>query len=111
MTTIPKSALEAAVLDRFHKLYQAQGFPPAESIGVLRRQNTGGGRYVDLECDTPVRLDDGYVDLGGSFIEMKGVPNGMMAVVLVKNGRVNTLEFTVYGGDFWSGEESAWRLA
>jgi hypothetical protein len=110
MTTIEKTGLETAVLDRFHQLYEAQGFPPAERIGVLRRENTGGGRYVDLECDAPLHLEDGYIDLGGSFIEMKGLPNGMMAVVLVKGGHATTLEFTVYGGDSWNGEESDWRI-
>lgn len=77
---------------------------------MLRRENTGGGRYVDLECDSPVHLDDGYIDLGGGYIEMRGIPNGMMAVVLMKGGRVRTLEFTVYGGDSWDGDEAEWRL-
>ena len=93
MNTISPTALETAVLDRFHQIYKAQGFPPAESIRVLRRENTGGGRYVDLECDTSVQLDDGYIDLGGSFI-----------------GHLKVLEFTVYGGDFWDGEETEWRI-
>lgn len=110
MTTIEKTELETAVLDRFHQLYQAQGFPSADAIAVIQRQNTGGGRYVDLECAALLRLDDGYIDLGGSFIEMKGLPNGMMAVVLVKGGHPKTLEFTVYGGDSWNGEESDWRI-
>ena len=41
---------------------------------------------------------------------MKGVPNGMMAVVLLKGGRIKLLELTVYGGDFWDGEEREWRI-
>lgn len=101
--------MEAAVLDRFHQLYAAKGFPPAESIRVLHRENTGGGRYVDLECDAEVDLD-GYVDLGGGFVEMSGLPNGLMAVVLLKGRRVKLLELTVYGGDFWDGEEREWRI-
>lgn len=110
MIMIQKSALETAVLERFHQLYVARGFPPTESISVLRRENTGGGRYVDLECDAPVCLVDGYIDLDGGFIKMNSLPNGMMAVVLVKNGRVKSLEFTVYGGDFWNGDETEWEL-
>lgn len=105
-----KTNLETAVLDRFHRVYLAEGFPPAESIGVLRRENTGGGRYVDLECEKPVQLSDGYIDLDGGFIDMKGLPNGMMAVILVKNGLLKILEFTVYGGDFWDGEEKEWTI-
>jgi len=110
MSTIQRSALETAVLDRFHQLYGAKGFPPAESIRVLRRDDTGGGRYVDLECDAPVQLDDGYADLGGSFVDMEGLPNGMMAVVLIRGGRIQVLEFTVYGGDFWDGQEREWKI-
>src|SRR5216117_4446596 len=99
MNTIQESALETAVLERFHKLYQTEGFPSADSVRVTGRENTGGGRYVQLECNIPVQVDNGYLDLGGGFIEMKGVPNGMMAVALVKDGRLVLLEFTVYGGD------------
>lgn len=110
MNMIPSSALEVAVLDCFHLLYQAHGFPLSEVIRVLRRENTGGGRYVALECDQQVQLEDGYIDLGGRFIEMVGLPNGMMAVVLVKNKNLQLLEFTVYGGDFWDGEERDWKL-
>jgi hypothetical protein len=110
MGTIAKSALEVAVLDRFHQLYQAKGFPSSDMIGVARRENTGGGRYVDLTCDRAVRLDDGYVDLGGGFVHMAGLPNGMMAVVRISGGRLRTLEFTVYGGDHWDGSEREWNI-
>ena len=110
MNAITQSKLEAAVLDRFHELYKGQGFPAAESIRILRRQNTGGGRYTDLDSDLPLRLDDGYIDLAGSFIEMEGLPNGMMAVVLVEGRRAKTLELTVYGGESWDGEERPWKI-
>jgi hypothetical protein len=110
MAMIAQSVLETAVLDRFHQLYQAKGFPPASSIGVVRRENTGGGRYEDLESDAPVQMDDGYLDLDGGLIEMDGLPNGMMAVVLVRGARVKTLELAVYGGDFWDGEERPWKI-
>jgi len=53
---------------------------------------------------------DGYLDLGGKFIEMEGVPNGMMAVVLIVQGQPKTLELTVYGGDRWDGTEHQWAL-
>ena len=107
---IQQSALETAVLEHLHHLYRAQGFPPAASVRVLRRENTGGGRYVDLECDKTVRIEDGYIDLGGSYIEMEGIPHGMMAVALIKNGYLTMLEFTVYGGHQWSGDERGWKI-
>lgn len=110
MSMIQKSPLETAVLERFHKLYEAQGFPSAESVAVIARKNTGGGRYVQLECDARVQFADGYVDLGGGFIEMKDVPNGLMAVGFIKGSRLVLLEITVYGGDHWDGEEREWRI-
>src|SRR6476659_4719000 len=91
------TVMEAAVLQRFHELYKEVGFPPPHEVNVVRRQNTGGGRYVDLACETPVAIEDGYVDLAGSYIEMEDIPNGMMSVVLIQDGRLKVLEFTVYG--------------
>lgn len=111
MNTLQITGLERAVLDRFHQLYQGGGFPPANSIRVLQRKNTGGGRYVELESDQQVELDDGYIDMSGHFIEMRGLPDGMMAVVLIKGRRVEVLELTVYGGDSWDGEEREWKIA
>jgi hypothetical protein len=110
MKTIDQTPLETTLLDRFHELYEAEGFPPAALVKVVRRENTGGGRYADLECDALVQVDDGYLDLAGGFVEMEGLPAGMMAVVLVKRRRLRILELTVYGGDSWDGEERAWKI-
>jgi hypothetical protein len=41
---------------------------------------------------------------------MSGIPNGIMAVVLVQNGRLKMLEFAVYGGQAWDGEERDWQI-
>ncbi len=49
--------------------------------------------------------------MSGHFIEMRGLPDGMMAVVLIKGRRVEVLELTVYGGDSWDGEEREWKIA
>ena len=110
MKAIDQTALERALLARFHQLYQEEGFPRADLVNVVWRANTGGGRYANLECDAPVQVADGYLDLAGGFVEMEGLPNGLMAVVLVNKGRLRILELTVYGGDFWDGEERTWRI-
>jgi hypothetical protein len=110
VNTLHFSPLESAVLDRFHSLYQVAGFPNTRFIRALRRENTGGGRYVEIESDYLLKLDNGYVDLAGHFIEMSGLPSGTMAVVLVNDGRVKLLELTTYGGDFWDGEERVWKI-
>jgi hypothetical protein len=110
MCAYKQTSLETAILDRLHELHMGIDFPAAKTIRVLRRENTGGGRYLDLESDALVRAENGYLDLGGSFIEMTGLRNGMMAVALVKDRRLTTLELTVYGGDRWDGEEHEWKI-
>jgi hypothetical protein len=60
---------------------------------------------VDLECRTLIALADGHWDMGGPYISMKSLPNGMMAVVRIKDRRLAFLEFPVYGGDHWDGSE------
>lgn len=111
MTATNQTPLETALLSRFHQLYQAKGFPCAEQVNILGRENTGGGRYVDIECDASVDVADGYLDLAEKFIEMEGLSNGMMAVVRVKRGRLSILELTTYGGESWDGKERAWRIS
>lgn len=93
-----------------HRIYRDSGFPAAEFVSVRRRENTGAGRYVDLESAAELRVSDGYLDLGGSYIEMEGVSNGIMAVALVQSGRLTLLEFSVYGGESWDGDEREWRI-
>lgn len=41
---------------------------------------------------------------------MSGIPSGMMAVVFLQGRRLRRLEFTVYGGDHWNGEEQVWKI-
>lgn len=110
MTELVASPLEAALLGVFYGLYGKDGFPHFNDISVLKRENTGGGRYVTLSSPSLSTLADGYLDLGGRFIEMEGIPNGMMAVVAVRDGKVVELEIAVYGGYSWDGEERAWQL-
>ena len=105
-----KTRLEDAVLGHFHKIHRAKGFPLSEAVRVLERHVTPCGRYVEIESDIHVQMDDGYLDLEGSYIEMKGLPNGIMAVVMVNRQRVTMLEFTTYGGDSWDGNEDDWAI-
>ncbi len=103
--------LEAALLKVFHELYGVRGFPTPEQVRVRRRENTGAGRFVDLEAEVlDSELGDGYLDLGGHFIEMEGIPNGLMAVVRITDGRPEQLEIAVYGNDPWDGQEREWSI-
>jgi hypothetical protein len=109
-TQLQPTALESALLAEFHSLYSSDGFPPPAHVALTSRDNTGGGRYVGMSAPGAHINRDGYLDLGGKFIEIEGVPNGMMAVVLVEGGKPKVLELTVYGGDKWDGNERSWAL-
>lgn len=110
MANLTTTPMEHAVLECLYRIYYKQGFPSPDSFAVRNRQNTGGGRYVELVSNVAAKLKDGYIDLAGQFIEMRNLPSGMMAVALIKNGYVTALEFTVYGGDEWDGNESGWKI-
>lgn len=111
MKMLDPSPLERALLRTFHKLYGDRGFPAPDRIRVCSRENTGAGRYLDLHVEVETELDDGYLDLGGQFIEMEGVPSGLMAVVHVTDHRPDQLEIAVYGDDPWDGQERQWSIA
>lgn len=110
MSSFQLSNMEATVLRAFHETYRDAGFPPPEEIAVHRRENTGAGRYVDLDSMAEVNIEDGYLDLPGRFIRMSGVPNGLMATVIVEGGKLCQLEFAVYGDGSWDGEERTWAI-
>jgi hypothetical protein len=111
MQSVQLSPLETALATVFHELYGDKGFPAPNRIRVLRRENTGAGRYVDVDSDDHIALDDGYVDLGGRYIKMSEVPHGLMAVALIKNHRVRQIEIAVYGVFIWDGIERDWSIS
>jgi hypothetical protein len=102
--------LESALLTEFHVLYQNRGFPHPSKVLVVGRENTGAGRYVKLHTAEPPMSESGYLDLGGKFISMDGVPYGLMAVVDVSDGRPSEIEIAVYGEFDWDGEERSWSI-
>jgi hypothetical protein len=104
------SELEFALLEQMHRLYQGLGFPPPTEIWVHGREDTGSGRYVDIESAALLGMKDGYLDLGGRFIQMAGVRGGLMAVVEVRDHRLQRLEIAVYGEGAWDGTERDWSI-
>lgn len=98
--------LEAALLLTLCELYADRGFPAPDKVRVRHRENSGGGRYVSLDAEIEVGVSDGSFDLGGKYIEMAGVPHGLLAVVSVKHGTLEQLEIAVYGNDPWDGEDA-----
>ena len=110
MTSGDFSVLEAGILDEFHKLYGNEGFPERSSIRMVARENTGAGRYVRLHCGQAVDGPDRMLDLKGGFIQMEGVPDGLMAVVTIQGGQVRELEIATYGDTTWDGDEGPWSI-
>ena len=108
--TIGRTPLESALIAEFHRLYADRGFPKPDTLRVIRRTNTGAGRYVDLACDAIAAIPDGYLDLGGGFVKIPAVPNGLMAVIHVEAGKPTCLELAVHGDDPWDGSESGWSI-
>lgn len=102
--------LETALLAAFHELYRDRGFPSPDKVKVRHRENTGSGRYTDLDSPDKTQLDDGYLDLSGRFIEMSGIPNGLMAVARIQDHQLQQIEMSVYGDDPWDGEERDWKI-
>ena len=108
--SLEPTPLETALLEEFHRLYGERGFPAPEAVRLLRRENTGAGRFVHLGVEDEMTREEGPLDLGGHYIEMKGVPYGLMALVHVRDRRPEYLEIVVYGNEGWDGVERAWSL-
>jgi hypothetical protein len=102
--------LEFSILQVFYEEYGMQGFPPPGAISVNARKNTGAGRIISLETKIRVHCHDGYLDMGGRFIEMEEVSNGLMAVVSIVHAELDQLEIATYGDESWDGEERGWRI-
>lgn len=65
---------------------------------VTVRRNTGAGRFVKVESEHEVTLEDCYYDLRGAFIEMDGIANGLMAVAVVAGHRFEEIEIATWSG-------------
>lgn len=104
--------LEGGLLGRLHRLYAAKGFPCIEDITVIKRTNTGAGRYTDLESDAVINLPDGHVGNGKySYIEMEGQEDFIQFTALIESKKLVQLELSTIGLDEWDGSERAWRIA
>jgi len=112
MTNCQLTPLEAAILERLHKEYSIYGFPEHSDVKVERRENTGVGRIVDLNCEKLVEINDGPIGIGKfSRIAMKGLEHFLLVTVLIENKKLVQLEFVTEGNDHWDGVERSWRIA
>lgn len=110
MNELALSELEAAIVAEFFSIYGAKGFPPSSDVRVISRRETGAGRVVGLTSGSLLNFADGYLDMGGRFIEMDGIAHGLMAVISIVGSKLDTLEIATYGDVSWDGCERNWRI-
>ena len=77
---------------------------------MLRRENTGAGRFTYLEDGLGQELADGFYSAQGRFVEMPAVPNGLGFEVAVSASHLAYIELAVYGNVVWNGSEDGWRI-
>jgi hypothetical protein len=100
--------LERELLD----LVSRENWPQfrTDAIRVLRRENTGAGRYTYFADGHGQDLPDGAYSAQGRMIEMRGVRNGLGFVVEVAGSRLSHLEMFTFGNDEWDGVETDWKI-
>ena len=100
--------LEAAVLGQMEDMHKTGGWPTIAEVRVTNRESTGGGRYTMFDHPAPAGLT-GNLD-AGIIIDLPFISSGLGGLLLVRDGRITALEFFVFGGDFWSGDEKGWSF-
>lgn len=106
--SLPLSPLELAIVELVAS-EKWRGFNP-EHLRVLRREDTGVGRYVYFEDQKSQDLADGSYAAGTKFVEMEGIRYGLFFEIVVTNSRIDYLELVTCGGDSWDGVERHWRI-
>jgi hypothetical protein len=81
-----------------------------DGLHVIKRENTGAGRYVHLKDDREQDLPDGTYSAEGQMIEMAGVRNGLGFAIDVSASRINYVELFTFGNEDWDGIERQWRI-
>ncbi|HEY0464258.1 MAG TPA: hypothetical protein VGC79_08620 [Polyangiaceae bacterium] len=81
-----------------------------DALHVLKRENTGAGRYTYLADGYEQALPDGSYSSQGRMIELLDVRNGLGFVVDVANSRISHIELFTFGNDEWDGSESGWKI-
>lgn len=80
-----------------------------ESVRVVRRDNTGAGRFTYLHDDKEQFLRDGSYSANDLSLTIPGLHFGLDFEVVATTSRLDYMEFTSCGEN-WSGSESGWCL-
>src|ERR1700690_3058028 len=81
-----------------------------DGLQVLKRENTGAGRFVYLGDVYKQALPNGMHSAQGRIIQMQGVKNGLGFVISVVSSRINHIEMFTYGNVAWDGREDSWSI-
>lgn len=100
--------LERAII----RLTAAENWPQFrdDCVRVIRRENTGAGRFTYVEDDLSQELADGFYSAEGRFVELPTVPNGLGFEIAVTASRLAYIELAVYGNVAWDGSEDGWCI-
>jgi hypothetical protein len=98
------TALERAIYECMRSAHPQMRLPSADHLVAKSRTNTGAGRCVKLWGISGVR--PGLIDMGGQYVEMHGVPHGLMAA----DTHESEMEIATYGIHDWDGTGLAWRI-
>jgi hypothetical protein len=93
---------EVAILERLaHKEPSIRR--SLERLHVLSREFTGVGAFTKFKCDDSAADTTERVVGLDDLIMMPGVPNGMIAELVLKGGQPQCLEVCTFGDDHWDG--------
>jgi hypothetical protein len=81
-----------------------------DKLRVTSRENTGVGRYVDIEDLHHQKLVDGVYQTRQHVIEMEGVELGLDFAVDVNLSQINFLELVTASTNGWDGVEREWKV-
>jgi hypothetical protein len=81
-----------------------------DRLSVLRRENTGAGRYTYIMDGHDQTLPDGSYSAQGRMVALDGVRNGLGFVVDVANSRISHIELFTFGNEEWDGSELGWKI-
>jgi hypothetical protein len=104
----PLTQMERTILE----LVSAENWPGfrLDGIVVVRRENTGAGRFTYLQDLNRQPLQDGTYGAQERLLELEGVRDGAAFVVDVTNNTIGHIEIAVYGNESWDGVERGWRI-
>ena len=94
--------LEYLLIEEAHRRYQAFDFPEPSMIGVVRREQSSGGRRTYLAYEGRVLVGNGLIPLAQAFLPSLDLL--VTAELEIVSGLMACLHLIVAGDCKWSGE-------